>query len=134
MSAETRQQTCEQRVEQNLKGRIRDLSRLWDAFCSGKDDEGDSLYDYGLSFDYVEPGTFNGQREGYFRYQLSWGGPSDEFRFYANPDLSCHRVEYWFMDWFDGAHRVLSDDDEALMLRIWDWLNEGGAARAALPR
>jgi len=29
-----------------------------------------------LSFDYVEPNTFNDQKEGYWRWQFSWGGPS----------------------------------------------------------
>ena len=66
-----------------------------------------SLFDYGLSFDYVAPQTFNDQLEGYFRYQLSWGGPSDEFRIYANRiseyDWSIYKIEYWFLDWFDGA-------------------------------
>ena len=31
-----------------------------------------------LSFDYVAPHTFNDQPEGYWRWQFSWGGPSDE--------------------------------------------------------
>lgn len=59
---------------------------------------------YALSFDYVAPYTFTDQEEGYFRYQMSWGGPSDEIRFYSYDNgRSCYRAEYWFMDWFDGA-------------------------------
>ena len=57
----------------------------------------------GLAFDYVEPNTFEGQAEGYWRWQFSWGGPSDELRGYVNRDDSIHRLEYWYMDWFDGA-------------------------------
>ena len=45
-----------------------------------------NIFEYGLSFDYVTPGTFKSQVGGYFRYQLSWGGPSDEIRFYATPN------------------------------------------------
>jgi hypothetical protein len=56
-----------------------------------------------LGFDYVEPGTFTDQLEGYWRWQLSWGGPGDEFRIYINPDKSVHRIEYWYLDWYDGA-------------------------------
>jgi len=60
-----------------------------------------------LGFDYVEPGTFTDQLEGYWRWQLSWGGPGDEFRIYINPDKSVHRIEYWYLDWFDGAKVTL---------------------------
>ena len=57
----------------------------------------------GLCFDYVEPNTFENQKEGYWRWQFSWGGPSDELRAYVNRDDNMHRLEYWYMDWFDGA-------------------------------
>jgi len=99
---------------------------LWERFRSGKEQDDDlgRLTDYALCFDYVEPDTFIDQREGYFRYQISWGGPSDEFRFFTNPDLSCHRIEYWFMDWFDGAHRVIEGEQKAFLLELWGWLAE----------
>ena len=65
----------------------------------------------GLSFDYVEPNTFNDQTRGYWRFQLSWGGPSDEFRIYTDIFTNkIHYIEYWYMDWFDGA-KVNADDD-----------------------
>lgn len=134
MSNALKDLSCEHRVDGHLEDRLSDLRRLWNAYCDGDktlEDLG-TLPEYGLSFDYVSPGTFADQREGYFRYQLSWGGPSDEFRFFVNPDFSCHRVEYWFLDWFDGAHRRLSDRDENLLLELWDWFRECGAAAAAL--
>ena len=56
-----------------------------------------------LGFDYIEPGTWPEQLEGYYRWQFSWGGPSDELRGYVNLDKSIHRLEYWFLDWGDGA-------------------------------
>ena len=62
--------------------------------------------DYGLSFDYVEEGTFKDQREPYIRFQISWGGPSEEFRFYAND--TC---EFWFLDWFKGEHIKVDGED-----------------------
>ena len=61
-------------------------------------------YIEGLGFDYVEPNTFTDQKEGYWRWQRSWGGPGDEFRIFVNPDKSVHRIEYWDVDWGDGAH------------------------------
>jgi len=69
----------------------------------------DDFFDYvnksGLCFDRVEAGTFKDQRDGYWRWQLSWGGPSDEFRLFDNGDL-----EYWYLDWFDGACVKVTDE------------------------
>ena len=68
---------------------------------------------YALGFDYVEPHTFNDQVEGYWRWQFSWGGPSDELRAFVNEHREIHRLEYWYMDWFDGAHLLVQQDAEA---------------------
>jgi len=83
-----------------------------------------NMFDYGLAFDYVAPETFGeDQEEGYFRYQLSWGGPSDEFRVFADKrgewSWSVYRVTYNFMDWYDGAERRLFGEDRALLEEIF---------------
>lgn len=62
-----------------------------------------ALIEYGLDFSFVEPETFTGQTKGYYRWQLSWGGPSDEFRIFMNDDNEVEKIQYWYMDWFDGA-------------------------------
>jgi len=64
----------------------------------------DEFCEYGLCFDLVEAGTFNDQLEPYYRYQISYGGPSEEFRMYAD------RTEYWYLDWFDGASIDVTHD------------------------
>jgi len=133
MPAKPKDNSCKSRIEGEVKARLRDLHRLREAYQDGAEgEEIESIFDYGLSFDYVAPGTFDGQKEGYFRYQLSWGGPSDEFRFFVNPDMSCHRVEYWLMDWFDGASRILADADEAFLFELWDWFTELGSVEAVM--
>jgi len=66
-----------------------------------------------LGFDYVEPHTFNDQPEGYWRWQFSWGGPSDELRAYVNEHKEIHRLEYWYLDWGDGAHVLVNQDAAA---------------------
>ena len=104
---------CKDRVEKELESRVEDLKELWVDYCKGKDDNG--LYEYGLGFDYVR----DEDKEGYFRYQLSWGGPSDEFRFFINPDFFCYRIEYWVMDWCDGACLVLTGNDKKLLMEIY---------------
>lgn len=133
MTKSLRNQPCKLRLAGRLKSRIADIDRLWTAYRSGDEDEEQGcLAEYDLCFDYVAPGTFTDQREAYFRYQLSWGGPSDEFRFFVNPDLSCHRIEYWFLDWFDGARRVLSGHNQQLLSELWEWFVECGSPQAAL--
>ena len=43
----------------------------------------------------------------YIRFLLSWGGPSDEIRFYPNGE-----IEYVYLDWFCGAGFDLTDNEE----------------------
>lgn len=112
-----------------------DLEDLWDDNADTINQElFESFYDYGLSFDYVAPDTFTNQEQGYFRYQISWGGPSEEFRFYVNPDLSCYCVEFWYLDWFDGAPRTLCDSDKALLMDIYQHFHECGCTETELAK
>ena len=88
-----------------LKVFYKDLSEYEDFF--------DYVNNYGLCFDYVEKGTFTDQDRGYFRYQLSWGGPSDEFRIYVDYDKQITHIDYWFLDWGDGASVRIPEDSIA---------------------
>jgi hypothetical protein len=139
----SRSLTCKQRWAKHKNGRFRDLRRLWDAYQAGEQDEPTTpkhiktreelgeLYEYGLAFDYVAPGTFDRQREGYWRYQLSWGGPSDEIRFYSSsPSDEPYRIVYSFMDWYDGYHRKVAGRDEELALALWEFFQEVGSVES----
>jgi len=122
-------QTCKERIDEHYSGRIADIRKLWESYCSDNEDGDPELgrfNEYGLCFDYVSPGTFEDQPEGYFRYQLSWGGPSDEFRFYVDEDKSIDNIEYVFMDWFDGATMDVTDEDFDLMEEIFEDFKEMG--------
>jgi hypothetical protein len=119
--------TCKERIYKHLFSRISDLKKLFRAYQKGDDEE---FLEYGLCFDYVAPNTF-GDQSGYFRYQLSWGGPSEEFRFYANPrDSFPERIEFWLLDWFDGASIELSGDNYDLLSEIWQFFQEIGIVEA----
>ena len=123
------QKKCKDRIREHYKGRMEDLTTLWNLYkkdCEANDPDLGTWNEYGLCFDYVAPGTFNEQRRGYWRYQLSWGGPSDEFRFYADENLNITKVEYWFMDWFDGAKVNVSGKSLELLIEIWEDLKECG--------
>ena len=107
------QPTCEETINKSLEGRLQELETLYKAY---QEDEGDNedlderkeeLNNYGLILDYVAPNTFENQGRGYIRYLLSWGGPSDEFRFFLDEHLNPTDIEYWRMHWMDGAKRTL---------------------------
>lgn len=66
-----------------------------------------------LGFDYVEPETFKDQNQGYWRMQISWGGPSDEIRWYTNNGIDFSRTTYAYLDWFDG-------DEIEINNNVWD--------------
>ena len=127
---ETQQRSCADKVQENFKDRENDFvqaKEFYDKYedategeqialevfnedVSGYEDFFDYINNYGLCFDYVERGTFTDQERGYFRYQLSWGGPSDEFRIYVDYDKQITHIDYWFLDWFDGASVRIPED------------------------
>lgn len=87
-------------------GEMREALRMYEEISN--------FNNYGLGFGFVDAGTFNDQKEGYYRYQLSWGGPSDEIRFYQDGT-----VEYVFMDWFCGVGFDVTGEDWAEWLKGW---------------
>jgi len=105
-------QKCIDRVQDAFNSRMEDIRKLWNAEDNHDDEIGD-LNEYGLSIAFIGAGTFKDQREPYYRYQLSWGGPSEEFRVYLNGD-----VEFWFLDWFDGAKVDVPEEDAEIIKEI----------------
>ena len=132
---ETQQRFCADKVQENFNDREKDFVQAKefynkyedategekialevfneDAHLDGYEDFYDYINNYGLAFDYVEKGTFTDQERGYFRYQLSWGGPSDEFRIYVDYDKQITHIDYWFLDWGDGASVRIPEDSIA---------------------
>ena len=117
-------------------------SLIEDNFDDMRDTMYERFFEYGLSFDYVEPGTFTDQDEGYLRYQISWGGPSEEIRFYVSPhngnqvgeywfnEWHLHRAEFWYLDWFDGASVDVTRNETVRTL--FNWFNECDAITSAI--
>ena len=121
--SETKQPSCADLVEQKFNETEQDYKDARDYYDGSQREEHDQydgyedLYDYVnntcLCWDYVEKGTFDDQERGYFRLQLSWGGPSDEFRIYVDYDKSIDYIEYWYLDWYDGAGVRVGSDTES---------------------
>jgi len=111
-----RDKPCSERVKEVFESRMKDIKTLFNAPEQETEELG-RLNEYGLSIDFVEAGTFNGQREPYIRYQLSWGGPSEEFRVFLNGD-----VEFWLLDWGDGASVPVNGEDSDIIHDIVSFL------------
>ena len=96
-------ETCADRITGSIISRGEDFTR----FMNSEDEETtEEFYNYGLCVDMVSVGTFKDQNEPYLRYQISYGGPSEELRFYQNGT-----VEFWFLDWYDGASKIITSLD-----------------------
>jgi len=131
-----KKETCKDKIKDSFQNLLDDWF-LASLFCGEKEEniseyghdkgagdylEYESLYDYvnqtALSFDFVEGNSFSiklnkskavHSKAGYYRLQLSWGGPSTEFRVYTDKDLNISYIEYWYLDWYDGASIIVTD-------------------------
>ena len=124
--------TCQQRIRSHWAGRKADFTAYMDkpeVYDNGDNERG-PFNEYGLAFDYVPAGTFTDQKRGFWRYQLSWGGPSDEIRFFGDPSGKVYKAEYRFMDWGDGAG--LNVTDEPCVQWLIDFFQDIGSFKHAL--
>ena len=101
-------QNCAERVSQAWDCRKAGLEIFMNRRDQDEDPEQVGLFhEYALAFDYVCPYTWADQTQGYWRYQISYGGPSEEIRIYGDviDEYKAHmiRAEFWFLDWGDGA-------------------------------
>lgn len=101
---------CKDKVKDSFKRSFNTIKTLYDAYLDGQEyvENLGSINEYSLSFDYVPKGTFSDQRLSFFRYQICYGGPSTEYRFFIDGELKPYKIEYWYLDWFDGAYHKLS--------------------------
>ena len=99
---------CKDKVKKEYQDRLKDVRK---AYNNDKKDLVEWVNKYSLSFDFVSPFTFTDQPEYYYRWQLSWGGPSDEFRIFTNSKKEIQYIEYWFLDWFDGSSIKVNDEE-----------------------
>lgn len=95
-------------ARQHLNSRASDIKQFITSSRSDDDSIRDDSYqefcEYGLALDYVAPETFEDQNEGYIRFQISCGGPSEEIRlFYSPSGRKPYRIEFVYMDWGVGV-------------------------------
>lgn len=127
-------QTCADRIGEHLQSRIadfNDLLRLGSAYGDEMTDDlreaaerveidaSDSTEDLAESAqDKRFEMPLSVESKTIYEIVLSTGGPHDEFQVTVNSDNEVESVEYVFMDWFDGARKTLSGDDERTALEF----------------
>lgn len=100
---------------------IRDIRRL-------RNTGGDAWDNYGVAFEYVPPGMFEQQNEGYWRWYICCGGPSDSFRFFAStPDSPPYKILFHHSWGFDHLTHRLVGKDLALLEDVFTELQDVGA-------
>ena len=121
---------CKDRIKAEWRDRSADIKKLWALWnedSDANDDDLGNLNEYGLGFWYTPAEK---RRAGYFVWQFSTGGPGDEIRFWTDPQFNLIRAEYWFLDWFDGAHIDVTDNET--VRDIWEsFFQESTAAEGA---
>jgi len=118
------QATCEERIENEWAKEKERLANFRQHHPQSLPDTGEVFSEYHLDFGFVPEDTYNDQTEAYWRYQICWGGPSSDIRYYIDEEAKDGlRIEYWFMDWFDGANIRLTEDDRELAM--WVFFEQG---------
>ena len=98
--------TCAELVEEQWRERQEDL----------KDPEYEAL-----GFDYVEPHTLGQPTRRVLALAVQLGRAERRARGYVNEHNELHRLEYWYLDWGDGAH-VLVDQDAAAWTQMQEMI------------
>ncbi len=108
----TKELKCSERIESSFLSRREDLEQVLE--CKGDfshcEDTIEALNEFSLCFDYVEHEEED--KKDFWRFQISWGGPSEEFRIFTDgQEGPIEKIEYWFLDWFDGASKDVTQEN-----------------------
>ena len=115
-----RQQSCAQRIRQELTGREESFAALWRQLDNpdAADDEADAVRE--------ELNPLSIEVRPVVTVLLSWGGPSDwlEIELESDDGRDIRRAVYHFADWFDHAERDVSEDATPALWRAADYFAE----------
>ena len=78
---------------------------------------------YGLCFEIKYDEV---QDEMYLSYLLSWGGPSEELRFYLTRKSALKRITFVYQDWSEFYEGTLDEDEFTTATAIFDFCRDCG--------
>lgn len=107
--------SCADRINDSLESREQYMHEMLNAMDNGEpfdgyDDGSDAFFEYMLGY----------SKKTVFKFELSWGGPSDYIEVAVCEDGNHYEIEkvtYHFADWFDHASLVLDNSSP-----LWDFV------------
>jgi len=108
--------SCEKRIDEHLQERLEEVRQA--ISNSGSDEVAVNGEKYDDVIEWLNCWTLCYADDPHYRakrLELSYGGPADGFRFFEDDT-----IEYYFMDWFDGATRELHGNDKEIMQELFD--------------
>ncbi len=105
-----KEETCKERIDKELKGRLKDIKEALN------NDEKREEYEENL---------LALSKRITYRVELSYGGPQDYFTIEVNPETKeIEGIIYHFLDWFDGAERVLEGEEFEAVAQMFSYLTD----------
>ena len=134
---ETQEKTCEERIANQLAGRVEDLELLTD--CPSEEDRAEWVVKFNASWGLaLAPDDSEGTiSEAQYQAAAEWpleidagfgrpvkillstGGPADWFEIAVDDDGEPLRGDYVFQDWCDGARLPLDKDTLAMLDQLY---------------
>ena len=103
---ETKQATCEERIDAHLNALEEDIASVIQGYYDGEEDGFEGWNNYPLAVSTRQE----------TKIELSWGGPSD-FLSVIHEGANVISVTYHFQDWFDGAVRPVEQGS-----KVWEYV------------
>ena len=118
-----RNKRCSELIEDKLNERIADFKQALKSYEEKGKVVTEDGYEYEDVIDWIVDYSLGVYDDNYYRakrLELSWGGPQDYFLYFPKLD----RIEYHYLDWYDGASLVLDEDGKAfkIMKEIFELL------------
>jgi hypothetical protein len=102
---ETKQETCAERIGQELADREAELHRLYAVIDSG---DGMDLEDE--AYNEINEMSYGIEVKKVYKVIWSGGGPADWIEITTDSEGDIEKVEYIYQDWYDGARKQVEQD------------------------
>lgn len=106
---QTRQASCEERIDGELSDRLTTFRRFIHKSSRASEVGRHDLADRMLEREQERLLAVTSLKV--YKIEYSYGGPQDYFEVQVDEDGEPVQIRYYFLDWFDGASRVLHGDE-----------------------
>lgn len=112
---DTRNTTCEERIDANLASRVEDLTAIYEAMNNDGGEVDGEWRDFDSALEALDEYALCIDVRTTMVVQISTGGPGDQLEITIEKgqhgwELASNEATYRFLDWFDGATRRTDND------------------------